>query len=75
MRKFFSHWLAQIIHASEQIPEFNIITFFTTTIMFPHKLPIPSISLEEIFMGVAIFCLAQIFAYGVELQTDVDGLL
>ena len=43
--------------------------------MFPHKLPIPSISLEEIFMGVAIFCLAQIFAYGVELQTDVDGLL
>ena len=73
--KFFSHWLAQIIHASEQIPEFNIITFFTTTIMFPHKLPIPSISLEEIFMGVAIFCLAQIFAYGVELQTDVDGLL
>ncbi len=75
--KFFSHWLAQLIPIAEQIPEFNVITFFTTTVMYTYNVEIsmPPISLEGIFMGVAIFCLAQIFAYGVELQTDVDGLL
>ena len=75
LMKLFSHWLAHLIHISEQVSEFNIITFFTTTIMYPYKVPVPNIRLEEIFMGVAIFCLAQIFAYGVELQSDVDGLL
>ena len=33
------------------------------------------IHLEFILLGIVVLCLSQFFAYGVELQTDVDGLL
>lgn len=36
---------------------------------------VPAISPEYLFLGILILCLSQFFAYGVELQTDVDGLL
>lgn len=33
------------------------------------------IDLGFIILGIVVLCLSQFFAYGVELQTDVDGLL
>lgn len=34
-----------------------------------------SVSLNTLVMGLLILCLSQAFAYGAELQQDVDGLL
>ena len=34
-----------------------------------------SINLDGFFMGVLLLCLTQFFAYGAELEKDVDGLL
>ncbi len=34
-----------------------------------------SVNLEGFITGILILCLSQIFAYGVQLQNDVDGLL
>lgn len=34
-----------------------------------------SLSLSNIMTGLVIICLSQVFAYGKNLQTDVDGLL
>lgn len=28
-----------------------------------------------IFTGLVVLCLAQVFSYGVQLQSDVDGLI
>lgn len=33
------------------------------------------ISVEYVVLGIVVLCLSQFFAYGVELQSDVDGLL
>ena len=34
-----------------------------------------SINQSGIFMGIIVLCLTQFFAYGTELEKDVDGLL
>ncbi len=34
-----------------------------------------SVNLENIIIGLLILCLSQFFAYGAELQKDVDGLV
>ncbi|MDO5547759.1 MAG: hypothetical protein Q4F79_04650 [Eubacteriales bacterium] len=34
-----------------------------------------SVSLDGIVMGIIVLCLSQFFAYGMQLQEDVDGLI
>lgn len=34
-----------------------------------------SVNLDGVLMGIVVLCLTQIFAYGVALEKDVDGLL
>lgn len=34
-----------------------------------------SINLDSLIMGLFVLCLTQVFSYGMELETDVDGLV
>ena len=51
-----------------------ILSIVTRLIMGPDAAQI-SVSFEGVITGIIILCLSQIFAYGVQLQKDVDGLL
>ena len=52
------------------------LVYFAYTYLCGYKTPVPyTISISGFVTGLLILCLAQAFAYGVQLQQDSDGLL
>lgn len=58
------------------IPLVELIGFGSIALLVgPEVFVTYGIHLEFIILGIVVLCLSQFFTYGVELQTDVDGLL
>jgi len=52
------------------------IVYFAYTHLCGYKTPVPyTISISGFVTALLVLCLTQVFAYGVTLQRDVDGLL
>ena len=57
------------------IPVVQFICDFITTLIVDWDVIESSVSMTGIFFGIAMLCLSQFFAYGVQLQSDADGLV
>ena len=57
------------------IPVVQFICDFITTAIVGWDVMESSVSTTGIFFGIAMICLSQFFAYGVQLQSDADGLV
>ena len=67
--------LRQIGILAVACPILNFLMSLLVFLFYGTDVATPIISPEGLFAGVVILCLSRFFAHGVELQTDVDGLL
>lgn len=57
------------------IPVVEFVFDVLLKLVVGHELVESSISTEGIALGIGMLCLSQFFAYGMQLQADVDGLV
>ena len=57
------------------IPVVELIVSVIARIVLPVGVVETSVEMTGVFMGLVVLCLSQFFAYGMELQEDVDGLV
>lgn len=57
------------------IPVLSLLLSFVARLLVGSEIVDTSVDIGGIITGVVILCLSQVFAYGVELQQEVDGLL
>jgi hypothetical protein len=57
------------------IPVFELIVSFVLRIIIPPEMCEISVNFSSVVMGLVVLCLSQYFAYGAQLQEDVDGLV
>lgn len=57
------------------IPVFSFIMSVVAGIALPVDMVEPEVDLALVFFGLVVLALSQYFAYGMELQNEVDGLV
>lgn len=57
------------------VPVVEFITSIVARIFIPEEFCEMSVSFTGILMGLVVLCLSQYFAYGAQLQKDVEGLV
>lgn len=57
------------------LPVVGLIICIVTSIVLGPELARVGIKLESVITGIFVLCLTQAFSYGMELETDVDGLV
>jgi len=54
---------------------FELIVSLVLRIIIPPEMCEISVNFSSVVMGLVVLCLSQYFAYGAQLQEDVDGLV
>lgn len=67
--------MKQIGMFSIAVPVVGLFMSFITRLVIGVEAAEISVSQSGVFMGIIVLCLTQFFAYGAELEKDVDGLL
>ena len=52
-----------------------LMSVLVRAVVGPEVIETSSIGIDSIMVGLAVLCLSQFFAHGVELETEADGLL
>ncbi len=67
-------WMRQIGYCAVSMPLVSIVMSLGAMLLKVDGI-FAEVDFSGIMMGVLVLCLTQVFAYGLELQKDVDGLL
>lgn len=67
-------WMKQIGYCAVAVPLVSIVMSLGAMLLKVDGI-FAEVDFSGIMMGVLVLCLTQVFAYGLELQKDVDGLL
>ncbi len=57
------------------IPVIQLIMSIIARIVIPFDYIEASVGMQNVFVGLVVIALSQYFAYGMELQNDIDGLV
>ncbi len=67
-------WMKQIGYCAVAVPLVGAVMSIVAMLISVDGLH-ATLDVSGLLMGVLVLCLTQVFAYGLELQKDVDGLL
>lgn len=67
-------WMKQIGYCAVAVPLVGAVMSIVAMLINVDGLH-ATLDVSGLLMGVLVLCLTQVFAYGLELQKDVDGLL
>ena len=67
-------WMRQIGYCAVSMPLVSVVMSLGAMLIGVDGI-FAELDFSGIMMGILVLCLTQVFAYGLELQKDVDGLL